>query len=253
MKIRRTHEFDRGGFLPEWFSSLIPNATISMPSHKFFKSQRADWSGTMAPAFLQQVSAPAIHKHTLRLIALWARKSEAACGVQSFEASGDIRAVTFDVILDIALGEEGGALECRSSTIDKQRPAAAGAPSEASELRFVVSEPPELFRMSMVLLDVMPELMVAPLPALTHALVRRRRAYKTATRIKDNTIQSAIRASRERFSEKHNDVVKCAMDYVLSREMRSLENQKQVAPPKALEDELFQFIVGGFDSVRSFQ
>lgn len=118
------------------------------------------------------------------------------------------------------------------------------------ELRFVVSDPPELYRMTMILLDVMPELMVSTLPALTYALVRRRKTYKTALSIKDCAIQLAIRASRERFSKKRDNIVKCAMDYVLSREMRSLENQKQVAPPKAVEDELFQFIVGGFDSVR---
>lgn len=73
----------------------------------------------MAPAFLQEVSGPVIHKHTLRLIELWTRRSEAACGLKSFEASADIRAVTFDIILDIALGEESGALGSRSYTIDK--------------------------------------------------------------------------------------------------------------------------------------
>lgn len=95
MSSRRSHEFDRGGFIKEWMGVLFPEGTIAMHTTNKFRLQRSVWASSMTSQFLNTVSAKTIYHHTFSLVKLWETKSRMG---NVFEVSDDLKHATFDMV-----------------------------------------------------------------------------------------------------------------------------------------------------------
>lgn len=250
-QIRRTGEFDRGGMISVWFSLLLPNATLSMPSHEVWKAQRSTWAGTMAPSFLQNVASKSIHENCMGLIDLWKRKAAVAGGASgsAWEFRRDVRFTTLDIIWQFALGDNLGVLASRTFDDAAVRKALKQFEHPPQPYNFIPAAPPVFYGKLQTLLDTVQEMIQSPFPTLTRKLISRRKEYKEADDMKNTKIRAAIEQSRQKWKGNKDQEITCAMDYVIQREETLSEKYKGLATDADMEDELLSFIVGGFDSV----
>ncbi|KAI1145524.1 cytochrome P450 [Nemania diffusa] len=245
MSTRRTREFDRGGFLSGWVGLLFPEGTISMPSHEKFKDQRNIWSSTMTSQFLNAVSAPSIHDHTRKLIALWTQKVSLAQG-RAFEVSDDLKQVTFDMIWTAATGDDLGLITRRikaaKSPSNERRP-------EISEKVAVFPNPsdlPEIVDACETLVEHLKNMRSSPWLAATKLWVWQTWSWKNAWKTKEETMLQLIERSKAKFGESQ-----CAMDEVIKRSaLVGSKEGRTSSSHREMIDETFSYIVGGHETTQ---
>ncbi|KAM7202687.1 Cytochrome P450 [Rhypophila sp. PSN 637] len=243
MSTRRTPEFDCGGSLSGWAGLLLPDGTMSMPSHERFKDQRNIWYSTMTSQFLQAISAPSIYQHTKKLVKLWAPKISQAGG-HAFEVSDDLKQVAIDMIWSAATGDGLGLITRRIKAAtanvqiphDPQRAAIFQNPTDL----------PEIDDACEVLVEHLNNMRSSPWLAATKIYVWQTASWKKAWKIKEDTMIELIENSKAKFGE-----TQCAMDEVIkcSAKVGSNEGRTSFSHRETI-DETFAYIVGGHETTQ---
>ncbi|KAF7517317.1 hypothetical protein G7054_g13851 [Neopestalotiopsis clavispora] len=255
--LRRGKEFDRGGRNLDALGGVIPNHHIGMKtSSPQFKANRELVKDLMTPNFLHTVSAPEIHRNTLKFIDLWKLKAEKAKG-RPFRADEDIHVMTFDIIKIVALGEGDSQSMTelyhdivRKADLEDQVPDSRDAP-----IRFPDHLPNEDLRSHQVQQDAVGQSVSAPLPGLFHKLNNRkphmREAYATKARMLEKQIGLAIKRA-----EAGDGDVKSALDHMVKREINAAKKagRAPVFDSPYMKDELYGYIGAGHETTAtSFQ
>ena len=125
------------------FAAAWPNSTVTMRTGEQWRYNRRLVVETMSPAFLRDIDGPTTHKTSLDLIKLWRQKAELAQG-RPFDVQSDLNKVTNDVIWQVLLGTEVGAVRSQIeylSSINKIE-----LPTPADEVVAIPEGPlPEVF------------------------------------------------------------------------------------------------------------
>lgn len=242
---RRTREFDRSSYTTLLFESLIPHATISMASHKMFKSQRSAWAPTMSPGFINHVAAAHMHKTVLELIALWQRKAVLAEG-RPFRADDDIRYMTLDAIWAIALGDRLRCVETRGVSLTGQD-VVKRMDIPAEHVVFPNVDVAPICRAIENLLDCVGPISKSPFPSLYQLIMRRKKWYRRDWAVKESTMTNLIQNCRQAFDENTDPDTSAtsAMELVLKREHAQLLKSGRKSDPedRGTKDELFTFLL----------
>lgn len=249
--IRRTREFDRSEIIAQLLGGLVPHATIVMPSHQLFKSQRRIWSNTMSPAFLNEIAAPQVHEATMELIALWKRKQVLGRG-RCFAAAENIRQATMDAIWGVAVGTKLGGVQSQLNFIAQMNSVPVKEDDPDAPVEFPEAIMPAVYRAISTLLDSVAGTLSSPFPKLYAFFMRRRSWYREANALKTRTMHDLVRQCREEFIRNPQNAQqspKSAMEHVLRREaseLAKIEGQDIKAGSRANEremiDELFMFL-----------
>ncbi|ETS82913.1 hypothetical protein PFICI_04789 [Pestalotiopsis fici W106-1] len=278
--LRRGKEFDRGGRNLDALGGVIPNHHIGMQtSSPRFKANRELVKDLMTPNFLHtvckkkqkksalnvhiekhkliwlQVSAPEIHRNTLKFIDLWKLKAEKANG-RPFRADEDIHVMTFDIIKIVALGEGDSQSMTelyhdivRKTDLEGQVPDSKDAP-----VHFPDHLPNEDLRSHQVQQDAVGQSISAPLPGLFHKMNNRKphmqEAYATKARMLEKQIGLAIKRAEA------GEDVKSALDHMVKREINAAKKagRAPVFDSPYMKDELYGYIGAGHETTAtSFQ
>ena len=244
--IRRTREFDRSDIFKNFFGGLVEHATIVMPSHDIFKSQRRIWANTMSPGFLGEVGAPEIYKATMELIRLWRRKYELV-GERPFAATENIRQTAMDAIWAIAVGEQLGGLRSQIDLL-KQHELMPDCPDHNQPAHFSEATMPLVYTSISVLLDSVAGALSSPFPRAYKFFMRQRGWYRRANAVKQQVMRNLVRDCRDKFAKTldcTDERPKSAMEHVLKMEMKEQTRHKVTSRrdnEKEMIDESFMFL-----------
>ena len=251
---RRTKEFDRFDNTKEMTNPLLREATINMESHDRFKAQRKLWAGVMIPEFVNKVATLHIHTTCLDLIQLWNRKAELA-KERPFSAGDDIRFEGFDSIWGFTFGTDLGSTKAQLKSqlaLDEDSVQVPDTSEEAVE--FPKGDPPLLYTLIRRIIDRFEDLAKSLVPKVKLWLMFKSPSWRRDIRAKDDEIANLVANSRAAFADKplaDEAQATSAMDQVLRR----LHNSKVESltahaadPDSHLKDELFLFLIAGFET-----
>lgn len=229
--LRRTKEFDRGQRSVDFFKGVIGNHHIAMKSNDpRFKGNKELVKDLMAPAFLNEVSAPEIYAKAMSLVELWTVKTQLAGG-RPFDVHKDI----FDAAIDIINAASFG-LDDDLSTVKHQLNSLTSL-SDGAELPVNADgsvqfthppDVPEIAAIHQISLHIGATFKSQwPLFAHYYRLWTSPSLMK-AIRLKDKLIHDEIEKSVARFRS-GNERTRSAMDHILQREMNAAK--KAGRPP----------------------
>jgi len=247
--IRRTREFDRSEIIARLLGGLVPHATIVMPSHDLFKSQRRIWAITMSTAFLNESAAPQIHAATMDMVRLWQCK-QALAGDRCFAAAENIRHAAMDAIWGIAVGTKLGGTQSQLDHLAQEKSVTIAEDPDVPVLFPEATMPPVYIAIS-TLLDSVAGILSSPFPKAYAFFMRQRSWYRTARATKERTIRTLVQKCRDDFTRNPKSAQQrptSAMEHVLKREASELAKEK--GSPKSssrgfereMIDELFMFL-----------
>ncbi|KAK8011934.1 hypothetical protein PG989_000194 [Apiospora arundinis] len=247
--LRRTKEFDRGGFFGELIGGILPEQHVQfLSSDSRFKNNRNLINHLMAPTFITTVSAPEMYKSILTLINLWQTKCEIAKG-RPFSAHHDITYAALDGIFASSFGLP----EADSNTIQRLEAVEQWTPELPSSLDEPVPFPegkaPLLFSSVLTLANSVTDTQLSPAPVLTSWVLRKLPYMIKATAVKDNYIRSKVRES-EKFIDQGLTQPQSALHSVLMREkeVADKEGRPHDYYKRAIADEFFGFMMAGHDT-----
>ncbi|KAK9420238.1 hypothetical protein SUNI508_06507 [Seiridium unicorne] len=248
--LRRGKEWDRGGRNLSALGGVIPNHHIGMKtSSPQFKANRELVKDLMTPNFLNTVSAPEIHRNTLKFIDLWKTKAEKAKG-RPFRANQDVNVMAFDIIKTVALGE-GDAQSMtelyhdivRKTDYENQHP-------DTKDAAYVFPDhlPNEDLLAHQVQQDAVGASVTTPSPALFHKLNNRKAHMREAFESKNRMLEKQIALAVKRFEA--GEEVRSALDYMVKREINSAKkaDRKPVFDSPYMKDELYGYIGAGHET-----
>ena len=253
---RRTKDFDRSNMAGDQFGNIIREGTIGMESHERFKAQRKLWAGTMNTEFLYTVAAPYVYETTSTLVQLWKRKAELAHD-HPFEASEDLRFEGFDGIWAFSVGKDLGCTKAQLQHLQSTDAENLSIPQTTNQpVEFPKGDPPALYTAISTITGSLEEIVTSWIPALKWWWITQRPSFKRQMRRKESDMDALISDARARFESKqsaHVDetIATSAMDQVLRR----LHNSKITTlttnlkePDRHLKDELFLFLLAGYET-----
>ena len=252
--LRRAKDFDRSQFFEDVFGGTVPYNHVIQPTNDKFRQGRRLLADTMAAPFLNRVAAPLLHKHSLNLMELWRVKNDAAAG-HAFWAADDLNNFALDSIWDVAFGSQLNSLPEETAflnTISKfDMPTSKDDPINLPkpQLNGAVNS----MKMLTHGLDVA---VTSPLPSLSHWMLRMTLSYRRARIYKERLVQKRLDDAKvrllDRTHESTDDLkgITCATDHMVRREAQAAnkENRAPNYESKQAKDELFGFMVGGFDT-----
>lgn len=244
--IRRTREFDRSKIITELLGGLVKHATIVMPSHELFRSQRKIWANTMSPAFLSEVGGPQVHKATVDLIALWRRKQKLAGG-RAFSATENIRHTAMDAIWAIAVGTQLGGVQSQLDFLEQKQ--SFHIPTDPNmPVDFPEAATAPVYTAISTLLDSVAGGLSSPFPKLYKFFMRQRSWYRRANALKQRVMRNLVRECREKFVQNTKDTDKrpaSAMEHVLRMEVKEhgrVPKPGSKGDERQMIDETFMFL-----------
>lgn len=252
--LRRTKDFDRSQFFKDVFGGTVPDNHVIQPTNDKFRQGRRLLADTMATPFLNRVAAPLFHRHSLNLMELWRVKKKAAAG-HAFWAADDINNFALDSIWDVAFGSQLNSLPEETAflkAISKfEMPTSKDDPIDLPKPKLNTA----VISMKILThgLDVA---VTSPLPSLSHWLLRMTLAYRRARLYKEHLIQERLDDAKARLVDRtqrtSDDLngITCATDHMVRQEAQaaSKENRAPNYESRQAKDELFGFMVGGFDT-----
>lgn len=242
--LRRSKEFDRPKSMVDALGGVIPNHHIAMfTADPQFRKNRELVKDLMTPHFLHTVNAPEIWQNAVQFVDLWRRKA-AVAGGRPFDAMEDITRLTFDIILNVALGKgEGreGLIEVYLERI-REEYGASGKPvmSEKGDVDapFPFPKPPhdETLEAQTRMNTAITQTMVLP-PKLFHAVNNRRKHMREAYNSKERLLRRQVALATKRMEA--GEPLESALDYMIKREMGAAakEQRKPVFDSPAMFDE----------------
>ncbi|MCJ1472279.1 hypothetical protein MMC13_000926 [Lambiella insularis] len=233
--LRRAKDFDRSQFFEDVFGGTVPYNHVIQPTNDKFRQGRRLLADTMAASFLNRVAAPLLRRHSIDLIELWRVKIDAAAG-HAFWAADDLNNFALDSIWDVAFGNQLNSL-----------------PEETAFSKPSPNDPINLPK---------PQLNAAvnSMKILTHgldvAMLRMTLSYRRARIYKERLVQERLDDAKVRLLDRTHETtddlkgITCATDHLLRREAQaaSKENRAPNYESKEAKDELFGFMVDGFDT-----
>ncbi|KAI4871003.1 cytochrome P450 [Hypoxylon rubiginosum] len=250
--LRRTKDFDRSRFFQDVFGGTVPHCHVIQPTNDKFRQGRRLLADTMATPFLNTVAAPLLHRHTLNLMELWRVKNNAAAG-HAFWVADDLNYFALDSIWDVAFGsqlnslpEEAAFLKSiskfnistsRDNPVDLPKPKANAA---VNSMRILTHG-----------LDVA---VTSPTPSLSHWLLSLTPSYRRARSYKERLVQERLDDAKARLLDRITaddlEGITCATDHMVRRESQAAnkENRAPNYESRQAKDELFGFLVGGYDT-----
>ncbi|KAK7977179.1 hypothetical protein PG988_004669 [Apiospora saccharicola] len=264
--LHRTKEFDRSQFFQDVFGGTVPHCHVIQPTNDKFRKGRRLLADTMATPFLHNVAAPIIHRHALTLLDLWRVKKEAAAG-HAFWVADDLSSFALDSIWDVAFGSQ-------LNTLSEQIAFLKGAakldrPDTKYDAIHLPKPSPNAAADSMrILTHGLDVAVTSPTPRLSHWLLRMTPSYRRALAYKEWLVQGRLDDAKARLLDKAvssgsgsgsgsgagaNDDLKgitCTTDHMVRRESQAARKEGR-APQydsRQAKDELFGFLVGGYDT-----
>ena len=253
---RRTKQFDRIDATEDSKNLVLREATLFMGSHDRFKAQRKLWAGTMTPEFLHRVASNYIRSASLSLVDLWRCKANLA-QQRPFEASGDLRFEAFDAIWAFSVGNEVKSTKAQLQHLNETKEAdIVIPPTISSPVAFPKGEPPDMYTIIMNLLTAFDDLSSSAFPDLKLWYVTHTPWFRAQLRAKEKYMDGLIAEARATFEDKQavnvdETIATSAMDQVLRRLHNSkisnfTGNSKE--PDRHLKDELFLFLLAGYET-----
>ncbi|PPJ60499.1 hypothetical protein CBER1_03218 [Cercospora berteroae] len=244
--LRRTNEFDRSPFFADTFRAWLPNSLPALASNEQWKHQRRIFSDTMAPSFLHRVNAPRVYEAYTQLLDLWTKKTE-IIGDALVDVDKDISYATLEALWTSNFGRSSGALKLQAESLALPR----SIDSATGAVVFQDAMLPDEVACTIVLPNSSQIAINSPF-GVTHqmaalALVPKlRRAMQAKRRLVDAEIAAAMQRLIEKKEEKEKDAedMTCAADVMISRAQRLGEDLYS----SAMRDDVFTYIVGGFDT-----
>ncbi|RYP00760.1 hypothetical protein DL763_000640 [Monosporascus cannonballus] len=251
--LRRLKDFDRSKFFQDIFSGTVPNNHIIQPTNEKFRQGVRLIADTMATPFLNGVAAPLIHMHSLNLMELWMAKSDAASG-RPFWAADDLILFSFDAIWDIAFGSKLDSLPEATAFIKTSK---FNMPTSKDDPIDLPNPPLNTAANSMAIVALGINVTVPSLmPRQRHWLLRMTPSYRRAKIYNDRLVQTRLEDAKARLLNSTHETtddlteITCATDLMVRRESQAA--RKENRPPRydsnEAKDELFGFLVGGFDT-----
>ncbi|KAM3421065.1 hypothetical protein BST61_g1480 [Cercospora zeina] len=243
--LRRTSEFDRSPFFADGFRAFLPDTLPALASNEQWKHQRRIFSDTMSLSFLQKVNAPRVHAAYTQLLELWVKKTEIV-GESLVDVDKDISYATLEALWTSNFGRSSGAvkLQTENLSLPRKKDSATGA------VVFQDAMLPDEVACTIVLPNSSQIVMNSPF-GITHQMIalvvvpKLRRAMKAKRRLLEAEITAAVRRLAEKGEkEKDQDDLVCAADLMISRAQRLGEDLYS----PAMRDDVFTYIIGGFDT-----
>ncbi|KAI8622988.1 cytochrome P450 [Xylariaceae sp. FL1651] len=255
--LRRTEDFDRSGFFQDVFAGTVPHCHVIQPTNEKFRQGRRLLADAMGAPFLNRVAAPLLHKHSLHLMELWRVKSTAAVG-HAFWAADDISSFALDSIWDVAFGSQldslPGETDFLKSITKFEMPLSKDDPIDWPKRK--VNEAADAMRVLTHGLDVA---VTSPIPSLSHWLLSCTSSYRHARAYKEHLVKGRLDNAKSRLiyrTAAHKTTaddlegITCATDHMVRRESQAArrENRTPNYESRQAQDELFGFLVGGYDT-----
>lgn len=257
--LRRSKDFDRSEFFADIFVGTVPDHHIVQPTNDKFRRGRRLLADTMSNGFLNSVAAPSLHRHTLKLMELWRVKNDLAAG-HAFWAADDLNYFALDSIWDTALGSQLNSIGQETDQLLSLSKSRIDIPKSTDE---AISFPEPEFTADVgsmkTLTHSIDMAVVSPVPRQTHWFLRLSPSYRRATARKEQLIQESLDDAKSRLLHNKNSEVgntseyaeiTCATDHMVRRETQAAakEGREPAYDSRQAKDELFGFLVGGYDT-----
>ncbi|KAK4549630.1 hypothetical protein LTR36_004931 [Oleoguttula mirabilis] len=249
---RRTREFDRSDYFGDLLKATIPHHQVWMRTGEQWRSNRRLMADTMAPQFLQNVAGPQIHAQFCSLIRLWRTKVSLAQG-HPFSASLDIEGAMFDGIWAAAFGSTIGSTETQVRLLGRlSRLDGLSQDNDAVAVFPEAPYPPMKSAMSTIANSS--EIPTnSPLGRRHHEFaLKYYPSIRKAVKLKNQMVEEKLHAAWQKFSSPgaSEDSIKCAADLIVAREvtLARKENRQPQHDSPTVQDELFGFLLAGYDT-----
>jgi cytochrome P450 len=242
---KRVHEIDRAPLMRDFFGLLVPDATIVMSTGEGFKKQRRLWNTILSPSFLREVAAPTIHQTVLNLAEIWQQKTDLAGG-DAFEFGEDIKMATLDAIWIMAVGSNLNLLNA-----NKERLSHRPIYRSHGKVTFRGMERPPFYKALCTLLVCLDWVMQGISPRMYYWIFRHMPMFLRAEKLKNEHLNEAISAARERQSKRPILKITCALDQVLSKDASLADSSGKGCSDEALRDELLELLITGHETTAS--
>ncbi|KAI0973117.1 cytochrome P450 [Xylaria arbuscula] len=251
--LRRTKDFDRSRFFKDVFGGTVPYCHVVQPTNDKFRQGRRLLADTMAAPFLNRVAAPLLHKHTLNLIELWQVKTNATAG-HAFSVADDLSYFALDSIWNVAFGSQLNSLPEEVSFLKGiskfDIPMSRHDPIQLPKL-----EANRAANSMRILTHGLDAAVTSPTPSLSHWLLSLTPSYRRAKSYKERLVQESLDDAKARLlshmtHEDELEGITCATDHMVRRESQAADRENR-APnygSREAKDELFGFLVGGYDT-----
>ena len=252
--LRRAKDFDRSQFFEDVFGGTVPYNHVIQPTNDNFRHGRRLLADTMAAPFLNRIAAPLLHKHALNLMELWRVKKDVAAG-HAFWAADDIAKAALDSIWNAAFGSQLNGLPEETAFLKAisqfDMPASQDDPINLPkpQLNAAVDS-------MMILTHGLDVAVISPVPKLSFWRFSMKQSYRRAKIHKDRLVQQRLDDAKVRLLDRSQETtddlkgITCATDHLVRREAQSAskENRAPEYESNQAKDELFGFLVGGFDT-----
>lgn len=255
---RRAKEFGRARLFYDFFSPLLPNSHIHLPTGDEWRAHRRLVGDVFLPEFLGNVAGPAIYNMALNAVQLWKEKCRLAEG-RPFYALGDVHNMALETMWLVAFGTDIGTNKSQNELL---------APLQSIPLPTDRDSPAEFPKAtvnpafnSIITLTNSVEIPVSsPFPRQYYSFALKTfPRLRAALRHKDQLIKERLHGAWVRFSSQPTEEgsqgdgresVRCAMDLFVKREVAMA--RKEGRPPQydtpVIRDELFNFLIAGLDT-----
>ncbi|KAI0124990.1 cytochrome P450 [Xylariales sp. AK1849] len=252
--LRRAKDFDRSQFFRDVFGGTVPHNHVIQPTNDKFRQGRRLLADTMATPFLNSVAAPLLHRHSLNLMELWRVKNAAAAG-HAFWAADDLNHFALDSIWDVAFGSQLDSLaeetEFLKTISQFEMPASTDDPINLPKPRLNAAA-----NSMKILTHGLDVAVTSPTPSLAHWLLRLTPSYRRARTYKERLVQERLDDAKVRLLHRNHETtddligITCATDHLVRRESQAAnkENRAPNYESRQAKDELFGFLVGGYDT-----
>ncbi|KAK5127379.1 hypothetical protein LTR85_006718 [Meristemomyces frigidus] len=249
---RRTREFDRSDFFGDVLKASVPHNQVWMKTTEQWRSNRRLMADTMSPQFLQNVAGPQVHAQFCNLVDLWRTKASLAQG-HPFAASLDIEAAMFDSIWAAAFGSSIGSTQTQIQLLSGL-PKLDELAHDDDAVAVFPQTPYPAMKDAVVRIANSSEIPLnSPLGYYHHvfALNYYPRINK-AVKLKNQVVREKLHAAWQKFSspDASEGQIKCAADLIVAREvtLAKKENRQPQHDSLVVQDELFGFLLAGFDT-----
>jgi hypothetical protein len=254
---RRYAEFDRSHFFGETMKAMGPKFHAHFPTDREWTIHRRLIGDTMLPGFLHKVAGRQMWKVMHGVLDLWQEKARLA-GDHSFEAGEDVKRAALDIIWAATFGSETGTIKAQYDLLAAMKKSEVPASNADGAVQFPVAADPRACTSIIAIMNSIRIPLNSLFPQLHHWFALKfYPSLVAAGRDRDEMIGSALQAAEKKFAtQAPEDVIEstagltCAVDVVVAKEikMAQKEGRQPLIDSQVIRDELFGFMLGGFET-----
>ncbi|KFA72674.1 hypothetical protein S40288_03376 [Stachybotrys chartarum IBT 40288] len=253
---RRYVEFDRSHFFGETMKAMGPEFHAHFPTGQEWSAHRRLIGDTMSAGFLHNVAGRQMWKVMKTVVQLWREKARLA-GEHSFDAAEDIKRAALDIIWSATFGSETGTVQAQYELL-KGVEHIDLPPNVETPIVLPVAADPQACTSIVAVMNSIRIPLNSLLPQFHHWFALKfYPSLVAAGRHKDEMIGSALKAAEHKFSNQNleDDVpstagLESAVDLVIAKEIKlaQKEGRVPVVDSQTIRDELFGFMLGGYET-----